>query len=294
MTKLQFKKKLLVTGASGLLGRRVCQEATKSYDVHGISFKNNIVIPNVTICKTDLTHFEEIITLFKNLRPAAVIHTAAASDPNYCQTHDKDARKINIDVTVFMAKLCAQDNIPFVFTSTDLVFNGRLAPYRENDPVSPISLYGEHKAEAENDVLSVWPEAAVARMPLLYDSDCSVSRNFFPQMVQAMQTGQKLHLFTDEYRTPLSVRTAALALLKVVENVSGLIHLGGPERISRYDFGRLIARMMQLSPAQLIPCLRSDMPMAAPRPCDVSLNSAKARALINFNPPPLAEEIRVV
>ena len=292
MRKLRFKNKLLVTGASGLLGRRICREATQLYDVHGISFKNDIVIPKATIRKADLTSFEETAKLFKNIRPAAVIHTAAASNPNYCQIHNQVARKINIGVTVNLAKLCAEDNIPFVFTSSDLVFNGRAAPYNENDPASPISVYGEHKAEAENGVLAAWPEAAVARMPLLYDSDSSVSRNFYPQMVQAMQTGQKLHLFTDEHRTPLSVRTGALALLKVVGNISGLIHLGGPERISRYDFGRLIASVMQLSPAQLIPCLRSDVPMAAPRPRDVSLDSAKARALISFNPPPLAEEIR--
>ena len=291
MIKPRFKKKLLVTGASGLLGRRVCREAAKSYDVHGTSFKNDIVIPDVTICKADLTFFEEIVKLFKEFQPDAVIHTAAASNPDYCQTRHQLSRKINIDVTVHLAKLCAQADIPFIFTSSDLVFNGRAAPYRESDPVSPISLYGEHKAEAENSVLSAWPKAAVVRIPLLYDSDRSVSRNFFPQMVQAMQIGQKLRLFTDEYRTPLSVRTGASALLKVVENVSGLIHLGGPERISRYDFGLLIARVMKLTSARLIPCLQRDMPMPAPRPCDVSLDSAKAHALINFNPPPLTEEI---
>ena len=102
---------------------------------------------------------------------------------------------------------------------------------------------------------------------------------------------QKLNLFTDEYRTPVSAGTAFSGLLLALENVSGILHLGGGERISRYEFGMLTARIFQKDAAVLIPCRSSEISAIAPRAPDVSLDSRKARAL-GFSPLPLEEELK--
>ena len=141
--------KLLVTGASGFLGWNICQIAKKEWEVSGTVFSHNIGIPGVNILRVDLTDFKELKRLFQVIRPDAVIHAAAKSDPNYCQTHREETQKINVDSAISIASLCAGFLIPCVFTSTDLVFDGLNPPYREEAPVCPVNFYGEQKVLAE-------------------------------------------------------------------------------------------------------------------------------------------------
>jgi dTDP-4-dehydrorhamnose reductase len=114
---------------------------------------------------------------------------------------------------------------------------------------------------------------------------------FFQTMVAALKEGEELRLFVDEYRTPVSGKHAAEGLFLALKEVHGLIHLGGRERISRYNFGLLVMDVLGVSEARLERCRQAEMIMAAPRPADISLDSSKAFAL-GFNPLTLREEVR--
>lgn len=282
-------KKLLITGASGFLGWNLCRRGSSLWDVFGLAGKNRIDIHGVKSGNVDLTDFDEVGELFRAIRPDAVIHAAAASDPNFCQLHPAESHRINVDATVNLAGLCADRGIPFVFTSTDLVFDGLAAPFREEDPVSPVSIYGEQKAEAEAAVLNRWPHAAVCRMSLMFGEPGPAAQSFIQPMIAAMKEDREIRLFTDEFRTPLSGRDAARGLLLALEKARGLLHLGGAERISRFDFGRMLSSVLEI-PAHLVPCTRSSVPMPAPRPPDVSLDSTKAAGL-GFRPRALRQEL---
>ncbi len=284
-------KKLLVTGASGFLGWNICNIAKKEWSIYGTAYSHPVEIDGVNIIKTDLTDFRELRKLFREIRPDAVIHTAAASGPNYCQTHEEESHKINVDASIHIAGLCADSRIPCVFTSTDLVFDGLKAPYREEDPVSPINTYGEQKALAEEGMLRKYPDAAICRMVLMFGLPGTVSESFIQPMMKAMKEGRGLRLFTDEFRNPVSAQSAVHGLFIALDKVKGLIHLGGRERMSRYDFGRLLAEVSGHQDARLIPCLQKDVSMAAPRAPDVTLESSKAYAL-GFSPLPLREELK--
>lgn len=275
-------KRLLITGASGFLGWNLCRLAAGNWDVFGLALRNRISIDGVKIIGADLTRFDDIKKVFREIRPDALIHTAAMSDPNYCQQHPAESRKINLDATIGLAGICADHAIPFVFTSTDLVFNGLSAPFREDHPVSPISAYGEQKAEAEAAVLTTYPDAAVCRMPLMYGNPGPASKSFIQPMIAAMKEGRELKLFTDEFRTPLSGRDAAAGLLLALYKAKGLLHLGGPERLSRFDFGSVLRDVLGMD-ANLFACTRDSVPLPAPRPPDVSLDSTRAAGL-GFRP----------
>ncbi|HEY9600584.1 MAG TPA: sugar nucleotide-binding protein, partial [Allocoleopsis sp.] len=108
--------------------------------------------------------------------------------------------------------------------------------------------------------------------------------------IKMLREGQELRLFTDEFRTPVSGTTAAKGLLLALEKAEGLLHLGGKERVSRYEFGRLMVEVLELPQDGLKACRQQDVPMAAPRPADVSLDSSKAFAL-GYAPLSIREEL---
>ncbi|NEQ82520.1 MAG: NAD(P)-dependent oxidoreductase [Moorea sp. SIO2I5] len=283
-------KKLLVTGASGFLGWNLCQLAKEKWDIYGTYFSQTIDIPGITLVKADLREFQDIKDLFAEIQPAAVIHTAAHSKPNFCQTHREESYSINVTASINIAQLSADYDIPCVFTSTDLVFDGLNPPYLETDPVSPISYYGEQKVMAEEGMRSHYPKVAICRMPLMFGITPPTASSFIQPFLKILREGRPLSLFTDEIRTPVSGTTAAKGLLLALEKVQGLVNLGGKERISRYDFGCLMAEVFELSQDNLGRCLQKDVPMAAPRSPDTSLDSSLAFSL-GYQPLSVREEL---
>ena len=258
--------------------------------MHGTAFSNPVKVHGVNIVLIDLTDFKASKKVFNGIGPDAVIHTAALTSPNYCQEHPDEAEKMNVDAAVNLAGLCADRNIPFVFTSTDLVFDGLNAPYREESPVCPVNIYGEQKVRAEEGILKKYPSAAVCRLPLMFGEPATVASGFFLSMINALKEGDELHLFVDEFRTPVSGRTAARGLLLAVEKDWGLIHLGGKERISRFNFGLLMMDILNVSEARLVRCSQKDLKMSAPRAPDLSMDSSRAFAL-GYEPMPLREQL---
>jgi dTDP-4-dehydrorhamnose reductase len=287
-------KRLLITGASGFLGWNVCLRGRAAWQVFGVFHDHGVAMDGVTILRGDLTNYAEATDLFLRAKPDAVFHLAAASGPNFCQMHPEATRKINVDAAVHLAGMASESGIPFVFTSTDLVFDGEAAPYTEEDPVAPVSVYGEQKARAEAAILGRHPDAVICRMPLMFGKASPASECFLQPMVRALEGGREVRLFTDEYRTPLSARDAARGLFLALEKSGGgVIHLGGRERISRFDFGEVVSRVLGRGRESLTGCRRLDIPMAAARPRDVSLDSSKAFAM-GFDPGQLREELKHV
>ncbi|MEP0785003.1 NAD(P)-dependent oxidoreductase [Trichocoleus sp. DQ-A1] len=286
-------KKLLITGASGFLGWHLCQLAQPEWDVYGTYFSHSLEIPGVNLLKVELKDFQELKHLFQEIQPDGVIHTAARSQPNFCQQYPDESYPINVTASCNIAGLCADASIPCVFTSTDLVFDGLNPPYGETAPVSPVNVYGEQKVMAEEGMLERYPMTAVCRMPLMFGMATPTATSFMQPFIQMLREGKELSLFIDEFRTPVSGTTAAKGLLLALEKVDGRLHLGGKERISRYEFGRLLVEVLQLPEAGLKSCRQEDMKMAALRPTDVSLDSSKAFEL-GYSPLSLREELEAL
>jgi dTDP-4-dehydrorhamnose reductase len=283
-------KKLLVTGASGFLGWNLCQLAKQEWEVYGTYFSHPGEIPGVTLLKFDLRSFDELKRIFQEIQPAGVIHTAAQSSPNFCQTHPEETYPVNVTASCNIAGLCADYSIPCVFTSTDMVFNGLNAPYRETDPVCPVNYYGEQKVRAEEGMLERYPMTAVCRMPLMFGIAPPSATSFIQPFIKILREEKELNLFTDEFRTPASGQSSAQGLLLALVKVQGRIHLGGKERMSRYDFGRLLVEVLELPATGLKGCRQEDVKMAAPRPPDLSLDSSMAFDL-GYAPLSLREEL---
>lgn len=278
---------LLITGASGFLGWHACQQLAASWHIHGTYATRPVELPQGIAHQLHLTDSAAIAACLNTVRPNAVIHAAARARAHDCQQHPAATHAVNVTGAVELARQCATLAIPFLFVSTDLVFDGTAAPYDETDPPHPLNQYGQQKAQAEREILQVHPAATLCRLPLLYGAATPTAGCFLQGLLLSLQRGDLVSLFIDELRTPVAVNDAVAGLaLALDRGIQGRLHLGGPERISRYHLGHAIAQAFGLSAASIRPCRQADVDLPAPRPADVSLDSRRAFAL-GYSPSPL-------
>jgi dTDP-4-dehydrorhamnose reductase len=271
--------RLLVTGASGQLGAYLLRRLHGTGGVTAWSGSRTGTLFGAPLRPVDLGDEGAVATAFGEARPDAVIHAAAWARVGDCARDPETARRVNAGGTALLADLAAAAGARLVHVSTDLVFDGEHAPYREDDPAARVSVYGRTKLAAESAARAA-PRAVVARVSLLYGPSLAGRPSFFDEQVAAMRAGRPLTLFADEWRTPLDLDTAAMALLALARaDVTGVLHVGGPERFSRLEMGLRLARFLGVDAGNVIAARRADVPAAEPRPRDVSLDSSRWRGL---------------
>lgn len=276
--------RLLVTGMGGFLGYALrclidCTAELVDDEVIALWHQRQPSGYQGRLVQVDLFDGQALQDTLTLVQPQAVIHLAAVSQPNRCETDGMRTTAVNVQATATIARWCARHQCPLVFTSSDLVFDGTRPPYKETDPPSPLNAYARQKVAAEAAIQKHHPGAVICRLPLMFGYGGPAARSFAHDMVMAIATQKPIRLFTDEYRTPVSTACAAKGLLAALRWPGGVYHLGGPERISRFDLGRRIAAHLNLGEAHLQPLSQAELPMAARRPADVSLDSRKALSL---------------
>jgi dTDP-4-dehydrorhamnose reductase len=284
--------RLLVTGASGQLGSHLLQEC-RNHSIHAVAWsgRQQGELFGYPLRSVDLSNADALVAAFHEARPDVLVHTAAMTVLADCLRDRERARLINSHSSALLAELADAAKIPMLFISTDMVFDGESAPYREEDNPNPLSFYGLTKTEGEQAVL-LYPRNLVVRVPLLFGPTLIGRPTFFDQQVDALRQGQRLTLFHDEWRTPLSFTTAARALLALTESgLVGRLHLAGPERLSRLEMGQRLAAFLGCDPSSLVSLSRKDAATTEPRPRDISLDASKWRSLFPRHEWPNLEEL---
>ena len=283
--------RVLVTGAGGQLGGRLALALASDFEV--IAGLHSAPAPtglgHATLDLLEPGAFERAL---QEVRPDAVVHCAALADADRCEREPGLATALNASVPRQIARLCQQRQLRLVALSTDLVFDGRRSFVKESDPPAPSLVYARSKLDGERAVLEEAPGAAVVRVALL----CGRGHGSRPTASEAigwtLADGRPLRLFTDQYRTPVDAESLAAAVALLLEGSgAGRYHLGGRERLSRYDLGVRVARLLSLPSALLIPATQAEV-LAHPRPADVSLDSGRAEKELGWSALPLDEAIR--
>ncbi len=265
--------RILVTGASGQLGSYVLRELRRrDSDAVAWSRSADVELFGYRCQSVDLREVDEVVAAFRAARPEVVIHAGAMSGVGDCCQNPAEARRTNNAATRLLAELAERQSARLVYVSTDLVFDGTKPWYGETDCPSPLSVYGQTKAAAERSVLA-HPQHLVMRISLLFGPSINGRPSFFDQMIRALANGQSSKLFVDEWRTPLSLQLGAEGLLKAAaSDFTGILHLGGTERMSRWEMGQRLAQLMGKDVQLCQAIQRGDVPTPEPRPCDTSLN----------------------
>jgi dTDP-4-dehydrorhamnose reductase len=274
-------RRILVTGGSGVLGGYLVRHLSR----RGFSpcvWSGATTGPG--LLPVDLCNEAMVVAAFRAASPEVVLHAAALARLADCHADPERAFRINTRATALLAGLCTDAGARLVFVSTDLVFDGERAPYRESDPPSPLSVYGRSKSKAEESVLEN-PENAIARVSLLFGPSRLARESFFDSQVRALRSGQPITLFDDEWRTPIDLETAAHGLVELaLSEAAGVFHLGGQERLSRWEMGRELALALGVHPQRVRANHRADVPAPEPRPRDTSLDSSRWRSVFPHVP----------
>ncbi len=282
--------RLLITGAGGLLGAYLLRETRGRAGVAAWGGPRGGERFGVPLRPVDLTEGESVADAFRSDRPDVVLHAAAMARVADCWREPDRARRVNAEAAATLARLATDAGARLVHVSTDLVFDGEHAPYREGDKPAPVSVYGLTKQLGEEAALAA-PRSAVVRVSLLYGPALHGRPSFFDEQAAALRAGRPVTLFRDEWRTPLDLVTAARALLAVADSdFGGLLHVGGPERLSRLEMGLRLAASLGADPSPIMPADRDAAPAPEPRPRDVSLDSSRWRAAFPGVPWPAWDE----
>lgn len=260
-----------ITGAGGLLGHYLVRTAARCVPTWRVV--------GLTRPEADLTDPAAIERAWRRAPPELIIHCAALSKAVACEADPEQARAVNVVATSHLARMAAE--IPFIFVSTDQVFDGSRSWYRETDPVSPLTFYGRSKAEAERIVLSN-PRHTVVRTSLNAGLSPTGDRSFLEETLAVWRKGAPLRLFTDEFRCPIPASVTARAIWELAaQSATGLFHLAGSERLSRWEIGQLLAaNYPELHPRCVPGTLREYT--GPPRSPDLSLDCARLQRRLSF------------
>ncbi len=229
---------ILITGATGYLGRRVVRRAALQHRVFAGTSKPAAQSPAGEVVYLDVTDPEHVLNVFDEHRPGTVFHLAAV---NPGQGDAEAMRRVNTEGSAIVARAAAKLGARLVAMSTDVVHDGTAAPYADDAPPTPINDYARSKADAEAAITEAYPEASIVRTSLMYGLH-QMDRGT-AGFADLLIRGQTVRLFTDVVRNPIWVETLARALLRLAgEDHAGTINIAGDQAMTRYDYGVALLR----------------------------------------------------
>ncbi|HZM23301.1 MAG TPA: SDR family oxidoreductase [Anaerolineales bacterium] len=238
--------RLLITGASGLLGINLALETMREHDVIGID-RGKLKSAPFQVLKADILNMDELNSILDSINPDWFINCAALANLEKCEEDPLQARILNTDLPGELAIACAKRNIPFVHLSTDSVFDGTKGGiYTEEDEPSPPGVYSRTKLDGERAVQQVNPQAIIARVNF-YGWSLGAKRSLSEFFVKNLSEGKNVNGFTDVIFCPMWVNHLSRTLVEMLEkNLSGLYHVVGAQAMSKYQFGVEVARKFGL------------------------------------------------
>ena len=279
--------RILVTGASGLLGLNLALEASHEHEVYGSVNKNVIKNTPFTVIQSDLTRIGALEDLLDECQPEWVINCAALANLEACEAHPALAAKLNTELPEKLANYVAKGGARLVHISTDAVFDGQRGGYTESDTPNPLSTYARTKLAGEIAVSAVNPQVIIARVNL-FGWSLSGKRSLAEWFLNNLSAGTSIKGFTDVYFCPLLANDLADLLLKMVgQGLQGLYHVVASDCASKYEFGLQLARLFGYDQSLIKPTLISEAELAADRSLDLTLKSDKLTRELGESPPDL-------
>ena len=284
--------KLLITGASGLYGSKLAQMAlSKNYEVYSSDIQSLSVYGNFV--KLDISGKEQVDEAFKTIKPDVVVHAATLTDVDKCELNKELAWKVNVEGTKNIVEAAKTAGSFLIYISTDYVFGGETGNYKETDTPNPINYYGVTKLKAE-EIVKTQKEYFIARPSVIYGSTPAAGKvNFALWLIETLRKDERVKIITDQWNTPtLNTSLAEMTLEVIACKLTGIYHLCGATRISRFEFAEQIADVFSLDKSLIDKVLSSQFTWPAKRPMDSSLDTSKAQQTFQVKPLEMNEALK--
>ncbi|HJX11662.1 MAG TPA: SDR family oxidoreductase, partial [Candidatus Binatia bacterium] len=270
--------KALVVGASGLVGKALMRVLKTAHtDAVGTYAK----FPGAGLEALDITSSTQVRACVERHRPVTIFLTAALTHVDYCEDHPDEAFAINVDGPRAVAEAARSLDAQLVFYSTEYVFDGKAGPYDEEDPPSPLSVYGRSKLAAERAICDIVENALILRTTVLFGWD-SNSTNFAMQVYRKVRAREQMTIPMDQFGNPtLAEYLAEMSLALAQLGVRGIVNVVGKDLVARSEFARALVKLYGGSPDLVVPVPTESLKQKAPRPLRGGLRTEKLERIVD-------------
>jgi dTDP-4-dehydrorhamnose reductase len=293
-------KKILLTGANGLLGQKLVHLLAKQTEVQTIATARGEArypLPETVIYKTlDITQEQAVEKLLATEKPDVVIHTAAMTQVDDCEAQQAECWLQNVEATRYLAKACELHNIFLLHLSTDFIFDGKEGPYKEDAQPNPLSYYGNSKWEAEKIVQQLATPWAIARTVLVFGISETASRsNIILWVKKSLEEGKNIKVVDDQWRTPTLAEDLAMGCWLIAnQKATGIFNISGKEMLTPYDMAIATADFFKLDKSFITRTDASGFSQPAVRPPKTGFVIDKAREVLGYEPHSFMEGIEIL
>ncbi len=281
--------RVLVTGASGLVGANLVLAFSGSLRVSAVYHSHPVRTPAVDSHRCDVTDAAAVASLVRHVRPDWIVHAAALANVDECERRPEEARSRNVAATRHVAAAAAASGARMVYLSTDAVFDGLMGWYHEEDAPGPLNEYARTKLGGEEAARTLAPDALIIRTNI-YGWNMQPKESLAEWVRGRLIAGTPVDGFTDVYFCPLLVNDLAEMIRRMIQDtLSGVYHVAGSERCSKHGFARRLAEVFGLDPDLVRRASVADSPLVARRPRDTSLSTDKLRRDLGIALPGLDE-----
>lgn len=278
--------RVAITGANGLVGGAAVVLLGDRHQVLGIGRGPCRLPAGVgTWVDADLGDGRSVEEALLAFRPEAVLHAGAMTDVDACERDPEAAWRVNVGGTEQVARACRALSARLVAISTDYVFDGERGGYAEDDVPNPCGAYARSKRCGEEAALLLAPDAAVARVAVVYSGRPGAKSTFATQVVEKLSRGEPVKAFSDQLVSPTLAESAAAMTLELLleHGYRGVLHTAGATSLTRVEFAEKVQRRFGLS-GEIVPVRTADVKLLAPRPLRAGLRVERAAALLREKP----------
>jgi len=267
--------RILITGGSGLLALNWAVVTRSEHEVVLGLHSRKISLSDVYSKVLNLGSVEELAVHFDSVNPDLVVHTAGMTNVETCETNKELACYTNINLAVNVARVCRSQKRKLVHISTDHLFSGDSPNADESAEIKPQNVYAFTKAEAEKKVCENCPDALIVRTNF-FGWGTSYRKSFSDVILESLRAGKEIFLFKDVFYTPILIETLVNSVHELINSgYMGIINIVGSDRITKYQFGLMLADCFRLDSSLIKPGLLREKTCLVKRPFDMSLSNKK-------------------
>ena len=293
-------KTILVTGSNGLLGQKLTDllKGNTKYQLIATA-RGEDRYPEKNGYKyvsLDITNLQEVEQVLSTYKPDAVIHTAAMTNVDQCETDHAGCDELNVKAVQYIVEVCEKYNIYLTHLSTDFIFNGEKGPLTEEDQPDPISYYGESKLKAEQIVQAMKGHWSILRTVLVFGIVSDMSRsNIVLWVKNNLEQKKTIKVVNDQWRTPTLAEDLAMGcFLAVDKQAQGVYNISGGDLLTPYDIAQHTAKFFNLDASLIEKADSSTFKQAARRPLKTGFIIDKAKRELGYQPHTFEQGIQVL